>query len=149
MYGAVSTPEKAEYARAAFGYDEVFVRDGFPAAVRAATAGRGVDMVLDPVGGPTRLASLDVLGPCPSSRWKNNRTLTGYNIGDLGRRGSGPPPAGGGAQQRKDGPESERVLKPVRRVRTRPFRGRSGGLGAAAPRNGGVEGAAAPGDGNG
>ncbi|MDT7847696.1 zinc-binding dehydrogenase [Streptomyces justiciae] len=63
VYGTVSTPEKAEYARAAFGYDEVFVRDGFPAAVRAASAGRGVDVVLGPASGPTRLASLDVLAP--------------------------------------------------------------------------------------
>ncbi|MFI8530895.1 zinc-binding alcohol dehydrogenase family protein [Streptomyces aquilus] len=104
VYGTVSTPEKAAYARAAFGYDEVFVRDGFPAAVTAATSGRGVDVVLDPVGGPTRLASLDVLAPFgrvavygEAARhpdlhlpvlplWKNNRTLTGYNIGDLARR---------------------------------------------------------------
>ncbi|WP_306459451.1 quinone oxidoreductase family protein [Streptomyces sp. TLI_55] len=104
VYGTVSTPEKAAYARAAFGYDEVFVRDDFPAAVTAATSGRGVDVVLDPVGGPTRLASLDVLAPFgrvavygeaarhPDLQlpvlplWKNNRTLTGYNIGDLARR---------------------------------------------------------------
>ncbi|MFI9826923.1 zinc-binding alcohol dehydrogenase family protein [Streptomyces sp. NPDC051913] len=104
VYGTVSTPEKAEYARAAFGYDEVFVRDAFPQAVRAATAGRGVDVVLDPVGGPTRQASLDALAPFgrvavygEAARhpdlhlpvlplWKNNRTLTGYNIGDLARR---------------------------------------------------------------
>jgi len=104
VYGTVSTPEKAEYARRSFGYDEVFVREGFPEAVLAATSGRGVDIVLDPVGGPTRLASFEVLAPFgrlavygeaarhPDLQlpvlpiWKNNRTLTGYNIGDLARR---------------------------------------------------------------
>lgn len=104
VYGTVSTREKAEYARRAFGYDEVLVREGFPEAVLAATSGRGVDIVLDPVGGPTRLASFEVLAPFgrlavygeaarhPDLQlpvlpiWKHNRTLTGYNIGDLGRR---------------------------------------------------------------
>ncbi|SED77602.1 Alcohol dehydrogenase GroES-like domain-containing protein [Streptomyces sp. 3213] len=104
VYGTVSTPEKAEYARRSFGYDEVFVREGFPEAVLAATSGRGVDIVLDPVGGPTRLASFEALAPFgrvavygeaarhPDLQlrvlpiWKNNRTLTGYNIGDLARR---------------------------------------------------------------
>ncbi|MFE2421715.1 zinc-binding alcohol dehydrogenase family protein [Streptomyces hokutonensis] len=103
-YGTVSTPEKAEYARRSFGYDEVFVREAFPEAVLAATSGRGVDIVLDPVGDPTRPASFEVLAPSgrlavygeaarhPDLQLpvlpirKNNRTLTGYNIGDLGRR---------------------------------------------------------------
>lgn len=106
VYGTVSTQEKAEYARR-FGYDDVFLRDGFPEAVREATSGRGVDLVLDPVGGPTRSASLDILAPFGRvavygeaarhpdltlpvlSLWKNNRTLTGYNIGDLSRRDPG------------------------------------------------------------
>ncbi|MFE5509419.1 zinc-binding alcohol dehydrogenase family protein [Streptomyces sp. NPDC056529] len=103
VYGTVSTKEKAEYA-ARFGYDEVFLRDGFADAVREATSGRGVDLVLDPVGGPTRLASFEVLAPFgrvlvygEAARhpdltlpvlpvWKNNRVLGGYNIGDLSRR---------------------------------------------------------------
>ncbi|ELS54372.1 hypothetical protein STVIR_4668 [Streptomyces viridochromogenes Tue57] len=37
------------------------------------------------------------------------------------------------------------VFQPVRRLRTRPVQGRSGGLGAAGPQGCGVEGAAAPG----
>lgn len=104
VYGTVGTPEKAQYARRTFGYDDVFLRDGFPEAVRAATSGRGVDLILDPIGGPTRLAGLDILAPFgrvtvygEAARhpdltlpvlplWKNNRTLTGYNIGDLARR---------------------------------------------------------------
>jgi len=103
VYGTVSTEEKAEYA-SRFGYDEVFLRDGFPDAVRKATSGRGVDLTLDPIGGPTRLASFEALAPFgrvavygeaarhPDPHlpvlpvWKNNRALTGYNIGDLSRR---------------------------------------------------------------
>ncbi|MEV7895952.1 quinone oxidoreductase family protein [Streptomyces cyaneofuscatus] len=103
VYGTVSTEEKAEYA-SRFGYDAVFLRDGFPEAVREATGGRGVDLVLDPIGGPTRLASFEALAPFgrvavygEAARypdlhlpvlpvWKNNRALTGYNIGDLSRR---------------------------------------------------------------
>ncbi|MFK0112350.1 zinc-binding alcohol dehydrogenase family protein [Streptomyces sp. NPDC091217] len=103
VYGTVSTQEKAQYA-SRFGYDDVFLRDGFADAVREATSGRGVDLVLDPVGGPTRLASFEVLAPFgrvavygEAARhpdltlpvlplWKNNRALTGYNIGDLARR---------------------------------------------------------------
>ncbi|MGW2820344.1 quinone oxidoreductase family protein [Streptomyces sp. NPDC001443] len=103
VYGTVSTPEKAEYAKR-FGYDDVFLRDGFAEAVGEATSGRGVDLVLDPVGGPTRLASFEVLAPFgrvavygEAARhpdltlpvlplWKNNRVLSGYNIGDLSRR---------------------------------------------------------------
>jgi NADPH2:quinone reductase len=103
VYGTVGSTDKAEYAKR-FGYDAVFPRKDFPDAVRDATGGRGVDVVLDPVGGPTRLASLDVLAPFgriafygEAARhpdlnlpllplWKNNRALTGYNIGDVSRR---------------------------------------------------------------
>ncbi len=54
-YGArsiavVSTPEKAEFARAA-GTDETVLIDGFKDAVKELTGGRGVDIVLDVVGG--------------------------------------------------------------------------------------------------
>ncbi|AZP19589.1 quinone oxidoreductase [Streptomyces aquilus] len=63
VYGVVSSAAKADYARE-YGYDEVFVGD-FEKPVRAATDGRGVDLVLDPVGGDTLragLASLAVFG---------------------------------------------------------------------------------------
>src|SRR5687767_4213496 len=54
-YGArviavVSTPDKGEVARAA-GADEVVPVDGFRDEVRRVTDGRGVDVVVDPVGG--------------------------------------------------------------------------------------------------
>ncbi|MGV0741730.1 NADPH:quinone oxidoreductase family protein [Mycolicibacterium sp. XJ870] len=46
----VSTDEKAEIARAA-GASEVVLADGFRDAVKELTGGRGVDIVVDPVGG--------------------------------------------------------------------------------------------------
>ncbi len=60
VYGVVSSAEKAAYALA-HGYDEVFVGDTFPDGVRRATEGRGVDLVLDPVGGETLRRGLDAL----------------------------------------------------------------------------------------
>jgi len=64
VYGVVSRPEKVEYALG-YGYDEVFLEADFDERVRQATGGRGVDVVLDPVGGETwrrGLASLAVFG---------------------------------------------------------------------------------------
>ncbi|MEV0412664.1 zinc-binding dehydrogenase [Streptomyces sp. NPDC050448] len=60
VYGVVSRPEKAAEALK-YGYDEVFVGDGFTEGVRRATGGRGVDLALDPVGGDTFRRSLDSL----------------------------------------------------------------------------------------
>ncbi|AGK79779.1 Putative quinone oxidoreductase [Streptomyces microflavus DSM 40593] len=61
-----------------------------------------MDLILDPIGGPTRLASFEALAPLgrvalygESARpppdlhlpvWTNNHALTGYSIGDLSRR---------------------------------------------------------------
>jgi NADPH2:quinone reductase len=64
-YGArtiavVSTPEKAELARAA-GADETVLADGFKDAVMELTGGSGVDVVLDVVGGDAFTDSLRVL----------------------------------------------------------------------------------------
>ncbi|OLZ65068.1 quinone oxidoreductase [Streptomyces sp. IMTB 2501] len=63
VYGVVSSAAKAAHAKR-HGYDEVFV-GAFREPVREATGGRGVDLVLDPVGGDTLragLASLAVFG---------------------------------------------------------------------------------------
>ncbi|MEV0221493.1 zinc-binding dehydrogenase [Streptomyces sp. NPDC050704] len=60
VYGVVSAAAKAGYALK-YGYDEVFTTDSFPSEVRRATGGRGVDLVLDPVGGDTLRRSLDTL----------------------------------------------------------------------------------------
>ena len=62
VYGVVSTPDKARYALD-FGYDEVFLAADFDARARAATDGRGVDVVLDSVGGETWRRSLALLAP--------------------------------------------------------------------------------------
>src|SRR4051795_3187971 len=66
-YGArvvavVSTPEKGEVARAAGAHDVVPV-DGFRDEVRRLTGGRGVDVVVDPVGGDRFPDSLRSLAP--------------------------------------------------------------------------------------
>ncbi|MEV6066356.1 zinc-binding dehydrogenase [Nocardia sp. NPDC052001] len=60
VYGVVSSAAKADYARK-LGYDDAFLTDTFDDDVRAATNGRGVDLVLDPVGGETMRRSLDTL----------------------------------------------------------------------------------------
>ncbi|MEU9151324.1 hypothetical protein AB0D59_12385 [Streptomyces sp. NPDC048417] len=57
MFGTVGSATKTQLA-AELGYDALFVREDFEDAVREATAGRGVDLVLDPVGGPVRHAGL-------------------------------------------------------------------------------------------
>ena len=66
-YGArviavVSTEEKARVARAA-GADEAVLVDGFLAAVKELTDGRGVDVVVDVVGGDLMTDSLRSLAP--------------------------------------------------------------------------------------
>ncbi|ATL29612.1 quinone oxidoreductase family protein [Streptomyces formicae] len=60
VFGVVSSAAKAEYALK-YGYDEVFVGDAFAEDARRATGGRGVDLVLDPVGGDTFRAGLAAL----------------------------------------------------------------------------------------
>ncbi|XVX20025.1 NADPH:quinone oxidoreductase family protein [Actinomycetota bacterium] len=50
VIAVTSTPEKGEIARAA-GADEVVLAEGFKDAVKEATGGKGVDVVVDPVGG--------------------------------------------------------------------------------------------------
>lgn len=64
VIAVTSTPEKGEVARAA-GADDVVAADGFLAAVKDLTGGRGVDIVVDPVGGDRftdSLRSLATLG---------------------------------------------------------------------------------------
>ncbi len=58
----VSTPAKAEVARAA-GATEVVFAEGFRDAVKDLTGGRGVDIVVDPVGGDRVTDSLRCLAP--------------------------------------------------------------------------------------
>jgi NADPH2:quinone reductase len=58
--GVVSTEEKAAFARAA-GADEAVLAAGFKDAVKELTGGRGVDVVLDVVGGDAFTDSLRCL----------------------------------------------------------------------------------------
>lgn len=58
----VSTDAKADVARAA-GASDVVLADGFKDAVKDLTGGRGVDIVLDPVGGDRFTDSLRSLAP--------------------------------------------------------------------------------------
>ncbi|MFG2287413.1 zinc-binding alcohol dehydrogenase family protein [Streptomyces sp. NPDC048595] len=60
VYGVASTDAKADYALK-HGYDEVFRPGTFETDVRRATGGKGVDLVLDPVGGDTLRRGLDAL----------------------------------------------------------------------------------------
>ncbi|GAA1894564.1 quinone oxidoreductase family protein [Streptantibioticus ferralitis] len=60
VYGVASSDAKADYALK-HGYDEVFRPSTFETDVRRATGGRGVDLVLDPVGGDTLRRGLEAL----------------------------------------------------------------------------------------
>jgi NADPH2:quinone reductase len=60
VVAVVSTEEKAGVARRA-GADETVLADGFLAAVKELTGGRGVDVVMDPVGGDRFTDSLRAL----------------------------------------------------------------------------------------
>jgi len=62
LWGTVGDMGKADYARS-HGYSEVMTYEEFPARVRSLTDGMGVDVVLDPVGGPLQATSLDLLAP--------------------------------------------------------------------------------------
>ncbi|MFF0341691.1 zinc-binding alcohol dehydrogenase family protein [Kribbella sp. NPDC004875] len=103
VIGTVGSVDKVAYAKQ-FGYDEVVLRDGFAEQVPELTNGRGVDLVLDSVGGQTRADGLEVLavfgrlaafgdaGNHPDLTlavrplWKSNQLVGGFNIGDLARR---------------------------------------------------------------
>ncbi|MFJ9458832.1 zinc-binding alcohol dehydrogenase family protein [Kitasatospora sp. NPDC101447] len=66
LIGTVGRPEKAAAAIAS-GYDHAFARDeALPEAIRAATGGRGVDLVLDPLG--TEALELDLTVAAPGAR---------------------------------------------------------------------------------
>lgn len=62
VYGTVSSERKAAYA-AGFPFAGVFLRERFVDEVKGATAGRGVDVVFDPIGGEARARSFQALAP--------------------------------------------------------------------------------------
>jgi NADPH2:quinone reductase len=72
-FATASTPEKTDYARRHGGAELIDrSREHVAARVQELTAGRGVDMVLDHVGGPGFAANLDLLAPLG--------TLVSYNV---------------------------------------------------------------------
>ena len=65
VIGVVSSADKARFARE-LGADHVIDRktEKVAARVREITGGRGVDIIIDPVGGPSIPGNLELLGPC-------------------------------------------------------------------------------------
>lgn len=102
VLGTVGSAQKVASAHS-FGYDHVFLRDGFVEAVQSVTKGRGVDVVLDAAGEPTRSQSLSLLAPfgrlvhfgnasgnpdvpiAPGMLLTGNKGVLGYSISNLSR----------------------------------------------------------------
>jgi NADPH:quinone reductase len=96
-------PGKAEFALR-HGFGEVFSYDDFDTAVLAATGGRGVDVVLDPVGGDIRARSFPLVAAfgrlvsysnisgepetAPGAEWLRARCISyaGFSAGQLSGR---------------------------------------------------------------
>jgi len=76
VIAVVSTAEKGEVATAAGATDVVLV-EGFRDAVKALTGGRGVDVVVDPVGGDRFTDSLRCLAP------EGKLLVIGFTAGDI------------------------------------------------------------------
>ncbi|OZM81627.1 NADPH:quinone oxidoreductase family protein [Pseudonocardia sp. MH-G8] len=76
VISVVSTPEKAEFT-ASVGSDESVLADGFKDAVRDLTGGKGVDVVVDPVGGDRFTDSLRSLAPL------GRLLVIGFTAGDI------------------------------------------------------------------
>ncbi len=103
LLGTAGTVEKAEYARQ-HGFGAVFGYDDFAAGVLAATGGRGVDVVLDPVGGSVRARSFPLVAAfgrlvtysnisgeaeaAPDAEWLRARCIAyvGFSAGQLSGR---------------------------------------------------------------
>jgi NADPH2:quinone reductase len=100
VLGTVGNEKHAASARS-FGYDQIFPVNGFEQAVMEATDGKGIDIVLDARGEPTRGQSLSVLAPLgrlvvfgdasgnpenlisPNGLWRSNKAVVGYSITTL------------------------------------------------------------------
>lgn len=95
--GVIGTPAKVEYAKR-LGYDHVITSDGFEEAVSDITRERGVNVVVDQVGGAVRRASLNALRPggrlvvmgnasgaddvplSPLELWFSSKGVLGFNL---------------------------------------------------------------------
>jgi NADPH:quinone reductase len=76
VISVVSTPEKAEFVRSIGSHEAVLV-DGFKDAVKELTGGKGVDMVVDPVGGDRFTDSVRSLAPL------GRLLVLGFTAGDI------------------------------------------------------------------
>jgi NADPH:quinone reductase len=103
LLGTAGSAGKAEYALQ-HGYRAVFGYDDFGAGVLAATGGRGVDVVLDPVGGLIRACSFPLVAAfgrlvtysnisgepetAPDAEWLRARCIgyVGFSAGQLSGR---------------------------------------------------------------
>ncbi len=97
VIGTVGSATKIEYARS-LGFDEVVLADGFEASIGQLTNGRGVDVVVDQVGGTARQGSLNLLRPLgrlvvmgnasdaedvpvsPLTLWFSSKSVLGFNL---------------------------------------------------------------------
>ena len=100
IIGTVGSQEKVAYAQS-LGYDRVVLRTNFVQEVQQFTEGRGVDIILDAAGEPTRSQSLTVLAPLgrlvvfgnasqqpdvpllPGNLLANNKAVLGYSFSGL------------------------------------------------------------------
>lgn len=101
LIATVGSPAKRAHAES-LGYTHVFSSsDDWPTAVRDLTNGHGAALVVDPVGGPLREASLRALRPLgrliavghaseqpdapvsPTDLWLGNQAILGLNVGAL------------------------------------------------------------------
>ena len=103
LVGTAGSAAKAEYAIQR-GFGAVFGYDDFDSEVLAATGGRGVDVVLDPVGGEIRARSFPLVAPfgrlvtysnisgepetAPDAEWLRARCIgyAGFSAGQLSGR---------------------------------------------------------------
>jgi NADPH2:quinone reductase len=97
VIGTVSSVDKIDYAKS-LGYDHVFLRRDFVEQVQKVTEGKGIDIVVDPVGSPTRIKSLELLRPfgrlivmgnasnaedvavSTNHLWLTNKAVQGFNL---------------------------------------------------------------------
>ncbi|NIK67790.1 MULTISPECIES: zinc-binding dehydrogenase [unclassified Paenibacillus] len=97
VIGTVGSADKLDYAKG-LGYDEVYLRENFEALVSERTGGQGVDVVVDPVGGLMREASMRLLKPLGkliamgnasdaedvrqslNELWFASKTVSGFNL---------------------------------------------------------------------
>jgi NADPH2:quinone reductase len=102
-WGTTSGPDRAAFAHE-HGFDRLFGYDDFDDAIREVTEGRGVDVVLDAIGGGIRARSFEILAPfgrlvtysnisrepetAPSPEWLRSRCVShvGLSTGALAPR---------------------------------------------------------------